>query len=425
MRNRSFVRGITAAIATAALVSACSGGSPATAGSGNGGSSKTLTMWVHTDPNYQAVAEANAAAYEKETGVKIELSYVPWDQYGAKIVAAFASGSEPDIIQGVASWLYPQKVGGQLAEVPADFASALADTNPASLAPVENGNKYYGVPINVNIDAGPLLLYNVDAFKTAGVTPTWDSWSSYITDLQKLTVTDGGTIKRSGIEMAGGDPVAQFLLYFLRSGGTFYSADKKSVQIADKSGEAALQIMQDMFNKYKVDSTSLADYEGIASGTAASIAYGPWYTAVLKHDFPTFQWGWAKIPPSPGQVAEAFGGTNVWAWMVPSSTPNASAAWDYIRWLSKPEQRLASALQTGEIPALKSLWTDPKIATDPRWAPWLPLLKDQVPLLYIGPQDPQYKLLTDMVMSVLLGQSDIPTALKTAQDQLNPIVAGS
>ena len=49
-------------------------------------------MWVHTDPNYMAVAKANAAEYEKETGVKINLTYVPWDQYGAKIVAAFTSG---------------------------------------------------------------------------------------------------------------------------------------------------------------------------------------------------------------------------------------------------------------------------------------------------------------------------------------------
>jgi multiple sugar transport system substrate-binding protein len=424
MRNRPFIRGIAAAVAVAALVSACGGNSPATTGSGSGGSGKTLTMWVHTDPNYQAVAIADAAEYQKETGVEIKLSYVPWDQYGAKIVAAFASCSEPDIIQGVASWLYPQKTGGQLAEVPSDLASTLSDTSPASLAPVEYNGKNYGVPINVNIDAGPFLLYNVDAFKTAGVTPTWDSWSSYTADLQKLTTTDNGTIKRSGIEQAGGDPVAQFLLYFLRSGGTFYSADKKSVQIANQYGQAALQIMQDMVDKYKVDSNSLTDYEGIASGTAASIMYGPWYTAVLKHDFPTFQWGWAKLPPSPGQVTEAFGGTNVWAWMVPSSSSNASAAWDYIRWMSQPAQRIAAALQTGEIPAVQSLWTDPKIATDPRWAPWLPVLKDQVPLLYIGPQDPQYKALTDMVTSVLLGQSTAAAALQTAQDQVDAIIAG-
>ena len=48
------------------------------------GQNVTLTMWVHTDPNYMDVAKANAAEYEQETGVQIDLSYVPWDQYGVE-----------------------------------------------------------------------------------------------------------------------------------------------------------------------------------------------------------------------------------------------------------------------------------------------------------------------------------------------------
>ena len=53
--------------------------------------------------------------------------------------------------------------------------------------------------------------------------------------------------------MDGADPVTQFLLYFLRAGGTFYSADKKSVQIANQYGQTALQTMHDLMYKYKVD----------------------------------------------------------------------------------------------------------------------------------------------------------------------------
>lgn len=436
MGTRALVKGLALVASVALMASACGAGStPApttTAGSSPAATTTatspatpvSLTMWVHTDPNYMAVAKANADAYQKETGNEIKLTYVPWDQYGAKIVAAFAAGSQPDIIQGVASWLYPQKTAGQLAEVPSDLAAAITDTAPASLAPVEYKNKYYGIPLNVNIDSGPFIIYNTDVFQSAGVTPQWSSWDSFVSDLKKVTVTDGGTMKRSGIEMAGADPVTQFLLYFLRAGGTFYSADNTSVQIANKYGETALQTMYDLINKSKVDSTDLTDYEGVASGTAASVIWGPWYTALLKNDFPDFKWGWAPIPPIPGQVTEAFAGTNVWAWMVPSSSKNASAAWDYVRWMGQPDRRVAWSLKTGEIPALQSLWTNSQIASNPQWTPWFPILKDQVPLLYIGPQDPQYKDLTDMVMGVLLGRSAIPAALQTAQDQLNAIIAG-
>ncbi|MHB8890423.1 MAG: extracellular solute-binding protein [Candidatus Limnocylindrales bacterium] len=425
MRSKGFFQAIVLAATVAVVASACTSGSSASPGAASGATQNVaLTMWVHSDPNYMEIAKANAAEYQKETGVQVNLTFVPWDQYGAKVVAAFAAGSQPDIIQGVASWLYPQKTAGQLAEVPADFAAALADTTPASRAPVQLQGKDFGVPLNVNIDSGPFLIYNTDVFQTAGVTPEWSTWDSFVSDLQKLTVVEGGTMKRSGIEMAGADPVTQFFLYFLRAGGTFYSADQKSVQIANEHGEIALQTMYDLLHKAKVDDTNLTDYEGIASGTAASVIWGPWYTALLNTDFPDFKWGWAPIPASPGQVTEAFAGTNVWAWMVPSATKSSQAAWDYIRWMSQPDRRVAWSLKTGEIPAVESLWTDPKIASDPRWAPWFPVLKNQVPLLYIGPQDPQYKALTDMVMGVLLDTSPIPAALQTAQDQLNAIVAG-
>ncbi len=426
MRTRTSVRSTLAVAMVAIIASACSSGSsPGPSQPGGGGNGNvTLSMWVHSDPNYMDVAKANAAAYEAETGVKVDLTFVPWDQYGAKIVAAFTAGSEPDIVQGVASWLYPQKIAGQLTEVPSDLSSTMSDITAASLAPVEHNGKYYGIPLNVNIDSGPLLLYGKSDFDAAGVTPDWSSWDGFVSDLQKLTVTENGTMKRSGIEMYGADPVTQFLQYYLRAGGTFYAADKKSVDIANQAGETALQTMYDLIHKYKVDDTNLTDYEGIASGTAASVIWGPWYTALLNADFPDFKWGWAKIPESPGQVKEAFAGTNVWAWMVPSSSPNAQAAWDYVRWMNQADKRVAWSLKTGEIPATESLWTNDQIANDPRWEPWFPYLKDQVPVLYIGPQDPQYKALTDMVTGVLLDQAAIPAALQTAQDQLNQIVGG-
>ena len=416
MRTGRWASGLAAVIAAALVLAACGGG-------GSGGNGKTLTMWVHTDPNYEAVAKQNAADYEAATGVHIQLTFVSWDQYGAKITSAFRAGSQPDLIQGVASWLYAQKTGGQLDEVPPDLGSQLSGIDEASLVPVEYKKKYYGVPLNVNIDTGPFSIYNVDAFQKAGVTPQWSDWNAYVADLQKLTTQSNGTITRSGIEMMGGDLEIQFLTYFLQAGGQFYSPDGKSVQIDNKYGETALQTMYDLLNTYKVDSPNLTDYEGIATGTAASINYGPWYTATLKADFPDLKWGWAKLPLIPNAAGPYFPGTNVWAWMVSADSPNKSAAWDYVRWLNDKKRRLAWAQQTGEIPAVKSLWHDPSVANDLRWAPWLPILHDQVPLLYIGPQDVYQKVLTDMVNSVLLKKSSIAEALKSAQTQLDQMLA--
>jgi multiple sugar transport system substrate-binding protein len=383
-----------------------------------------LSMWVETDPNYEAAAKAEAAEYEKATGVHVKLSFVPWAQYGAKIAAAFQAGSQPDVIEGVGSWLYAQKTGGQLAELPADLASQMSGFDAASLKPVEWKDKYYGVPLNVNIDAGPFTLYNVTAFEKADVTPKWSTWDAYVADLKKLTTTSNGKITRSGVEMMGGDRMVQFLNYFLQAGGKFYSDDGKSVQINNKYGEIALQTMYDLLNVDHVDSPDLTDWVGIASGTAASVNYGPWYIATIKAGFPNFKWGWAALPLIPNAAGPYFPGTNVWAWMIPADSPNKAAAWDYVRWLNNNTRRLAWAEKTGEIPAVKALWSDQAVVNNPRWTPWLPYLKYQVPLLYVGPQDTYQTVLGNMVTSVLLKQSSIPAALKSAQDQLDQMIAG-
>jgi ABC-type glycerol-3-phosphate transport system substrate-binding protein len=110
--------------------------------------------------------------------------------------------------------------------------------------------------------------------------------------------------------------------------------------------------------------------------------------------------------------------------MVPTDSPNKAAAWSYVSWLNDNSRRLAWSEKTGEIPAVQALWSDPTVANDPRWAPWLPVLKNQIPLLYIGPQDAYQTELTNMVSSVLLKQATIPVALKTAEDRLNQMLAG-
>lgn len=385
----------------------------------------TLTMWVQTAAPYEKAAQLEAAQYEKLTGVHIELSYVPWADFGAKLTSAFAAGAAPDVIEGVEAWVYAQKVGGELSPVPADIVSEMkSGMDNASVTPMDWQGKYYAVPINVNIDNGPFTLYNIDEFQKAHISPSFSSWNAYVADLQKLTTTANGRITRSGLEMMGGDPETGWMQYFLELGGQFYSKNDKSVQIDNKYGSEALQVMYNLLYKYKVDTVDNTAPVGIASGQAATINYGPWYVAEVKASYPNFKWGWAKAPLLPGSVGPYFPGTNVWCWIVPKSSPNQSAAWKFISWLNEDKQRYVWSNLTGEIMAVKAMWKEPKVANDPRWAPWLPYLKYQVPVAYIGPQDTYTTVLTNMVDSVMLKSVKIPQALKSAQSQLNTMLAG-
>ncbi len=357
------------------------------------------------------------------TGVHIELTYVPYADFGAKLTAAFAADAQPDVIEGVAAWVYAQKVGGELSPVPADIASEMKGMDYASVAPMGWKGKYYGVPMNVNIDIGPYTLYNVNDFQKAHVSPNFSSWGAYVAALQKLTITNGGRVTRSGVEMMGEDPEETWMDYFLQAGGQFYSTNDKSVQIDNKYGTEALQIMYDLLYKYKVDNVNNTAFVGIASGQAATINYGPWYIAEMDAYYANFKWGWAKVPLIPGSVGPYFPGTNVWSWIVPKATPDKSAAWQFISWLNEDKQRLAWSDLTDEIMAVKAMWKEPAVANDPRWKVWFPYLKYQVPLAYIGPQNTYTTVLTNMVDSVMLKSAKIPQALKSAQNQLNQMLA--
>lgn len=422
------------AVMLLSMIAACAGPaatsteeSPAQTESAEGaGEPITLRMWVHSNPHYKKMAETYAAEYENETGTKIVLDFLPWEEYGSKAVAAFAGGNEPDILEAVASWLYGQKIAGQLDPLPEDLAANIETRfHQASLPPVEYNGTYYGLPLNVNIDAGPLFVANKALYDEAGVTPKWDNWDAYIADLQKLTQSEGDVITRSGVTIAGGDLMIQFLMYFLQAGGTFYGPDEKSVTINNEYGKIALQTLYDYLYTYKVDSTDLGDFMGVATGTSAGTFYGPWYTKIMDDDFPEVEWVWAETPSLPDGVGPYFPSANVWTWTVSANSPNKEAAWDFIRWLDDNQRRVDWAVETGEIPAVVELWENSDIADSKRFGPWLPYLEYQVPLLHIGPQDEYSNILNNMVSSVLFQEATVDEALAKAEQDLNDFLARS
>jgi len=382
-------------------------------------------MWVHSDPNYEAIANQFASEYQKKTGVKVSLYFYAYSEGQAKITAAFAAHSTPDILQAVSSWLYAPKTTKLLTPVPKSITSTFKNITAPSLAPAKYNGTYYAVPFNDNIDVGPLFFYNKTMWAKDHVSPNFSSWGQYIKALQKLTVKSGSTVLTSGLSCYGaGDIGDMFLKYFLEDGGRLNPPGKITIDINNKYGREALQTVWNYYHKYDVDSTSDTAFEPVGNGTAAAIYMGTWYTALEKADFPSLKWGWAHEPLQPGQKT-AFVSTDPWAWMVPKYSQHQKAAWAFIKFLNEPAQRLAMSLKTGEMPALKTLWKNPKVAKNPRWAPWIPYMKDQVAVEYQAPLDDYYVPLTNMVQSVILNQSSIPSALASTQKQVNASVTAA
>ncbi|MFD0786463.1 extracellular solute-binding protein, partial [Micromonospora azadirachtae] len=115
MSTRRHLGILTAAVLTAASLTACGG-----SGDDAGGSGKTLTYWAS---NQGASIEADKTIlqpeldkFEKQTGIKVKLEVVPWSDLLNKLLAAATSGQGPDVVNIGNTWSASLQATGALVE---------------------------------------------------------------------------------------------------------------------------------------------------------------------------------------------------------------------------------------------------------------------------------------------------------------------
>ncbi|MDQ1607180.1 MAG: multiple sugar transport system substrate-binding protein, partial [Microbacteriaceae bacterium] len=101
------MRTIAAMAAIAAVVmstAACSSG----AGSSPSGAGKTLTYWASNQgtslQNDKEVLTPELAKFTKETGIKVKLEVIGWNDLQTRIQTAVTSGQAPDVVNIGNTW---------------------------------------------------------------------------------------------------------------------------------------------------------------------------------------------------------------------------------------------------------------------------------------------------------------------------------
>ncbi|MFF0341674.1 ABC transporter substrate-binding protein [Kribbella sp. NPDC004875] len=275
--TRSLVLGALAAAALA--LTGCTAGAPASSDSGD---EVTLTFLVSESPNLtpQYWDAAIARASKAVPGVKIKK--VVGENTPAYAQQLFASGQAPDIFAaGIANGL-AQK--GELAEYSRDELTAAGITDFTS--GTING-KFYGIPTGAQ--AIPLVYYNKDLFKKAGISAPPKTYAELLEDCAKL--------KAAGIapfEIGGGGKdtwATSFALNATVSADVqvadpawFLKREKGDVKFSDPEfvGAAAkvAKIVKDGFADPNGMTRTYADLEqAFLAGKAAMYPMGSWFTA--------------------------------------------------------------------------------------------------------------------------------------------------
>lgn len=93
---------------------------------------------------------------------------------------------------------------------------------------------------------------------------------------------------------------------------------------------------------------------GFKNGKFATLACPAWMVGYIKGQAPNTEGKW-RIADIPGEGGN-WGGSFL---TIPKQGKNVQAAWDFINWVTAPEQALSIFKEVGNLPAQPAIWEDP------------------------------------------------------------------
>ena len=413
LNRRQFLGAAGAVTATAGLAG-CGGFSTSNSGGGATNSDTlTFTTWG-TDAELAGFRSAIAGFEQANSGSKVTLNAVPYEQMFSNIDAQLQAGNPPDVFR-VPYYTFGSYAGrGQLLDLTSVLPSGFSDRfTEAAWAAVQNSGKPFGVPHHTDTTA---ILYNKTALDSAGITsvPTklddaW-TWDEFTAIAQKLRKALPGSKYPFGYNWQG-NGVTRWLTWLFEADGRFLAEDLTTPAINSAAGQAAVDYTKSFFpNKFvpandSIKSTTYAADSWYAQTTAMVFSGAfqiPDAASTLK-----FEWG-ATFAPRKNRAASDFGGNALVATAKTTKPQLAASFLDYVTQTAQmktfcegasllPTRRdlIASGIDFKVRPELSPVFigqastvraTDSSQVASPNMSKIITVLKDQLEQAFVGSQ---------------------------------------
>src|SRR5450759_1431826 len=354
-----------ALLATGALTSCSSGGTPA-ADAGSKTIRVTLANHVWTDTIKSKLPE-----FEKATGLKVELSQYGEDQLSAQYNVKLNAGTnEIDVMM-----YRPLQEGklfaknGYLANLSTDVKAnkqwGWEDFQSGPVGSTMYKNNVVGVPI---ITEQEVLYYRKDLLAKAGlqVPKTMDELESAAKTIKAQNPGVAGFVARTGKSPA----VTQFSSFLYSFGGDFVDANGKSA-VASDAAKQAYAFYGGLIHNYGPAnvSTDMSWPEAMAIFTQGKAGLYTEADSLYKNATDPVK---SKVAKTVGFAPMPAGSSGSKAYNIPSwalgvneASANQANAWKFIEWATSKNMTLE--IQKAGVPGARtSVWSDPAgIATYP------------------------------------------------------------
>ncbi len=335
----------------------------------------TLAIWTgftELQPFYEAVAKAYSSAHPEVKCTVLSTSLREAEQ---KLSAAVPTGTGPDIYD----------IGTNIS---VNFIEAgLIDPNPADIDKyLKSGawNKFvvdfftlngktYGLPLYEGSKAS--MFYNKAMFKEAGIAEPPATMADCVEAAKKLVKFDSsGKMTRSGISLrlsGQGSGICEKFRYLLEGAGAPVivktASGKYHNGFDNDAGRAALQWVVDAVQKWKIDDPKVPhDAAAFAAGTTAMLWREAWVIGEIHDKAPNLEYGVAPIPKwtasSPNRML-----LQPWGVYVNGKSANKPAAWEFVKFLTNPENSLRITEMTGWVSEREDVDWKPLLAKTPQF----------------------------------------------------------
>ena len=413
---RSMRLSLPLAAVASVLLAACGGGAN---NAGGGATSESDVSGTIRAANWGGNPTENALVKKYETDfmtkypkIKVTQEEIP-DKFEDKIKTEMSANNEPDAMYVSTKLMNFAAPAGRLLDLGPlmskwgvnkdDYVSTL-------MSPWQLNGKQYALPK----DFGDLVLfYNKSMFTAKGLQPP-ASWDDVKADAKALTT---GTVK--GLSLPTDS--ARFDAFLFGYGAQVLSGDKKKAAFNTSQGQDALT----NYSSFQLQDKSSdlpdklgATWPGDAFGKqkAAMVIEGGWLIPYMHDTYPSVQYGSVKIPKFPAKQASLLF-TNGWG--CSAKTKNQDACMIFVKYMTGHDVQ-QQVLQSGfALPARKDLGTDPAITSNPDVKNLWDSANFAVPWTF-GPHEDKIQSAFDtMLQSVLLGKSDVKSAMSKAEADVN------
>ncbi|MFB9353182.1 ABC transporter substrate-binding protein [Sneathiella chinensis] len=299
---------------------------------------------------------------------------------------------------------------------------------PAFMENSQTGGKTYGIPYQRST---PVLYWNKDAFKEAGLDPNTPpkNWEEMVAFSKKLTKRDAnGNVTQWGLRIpSSGFPYWLFQGLTTQNDVILANNDGNETNFDDPKVVEALQFMVDLSTKHKVMQPGIVEWgttpKAFFEGQAAMMWTSTGNLTNVRDNAP-FPFGVGMLPANKRYGAPT-GGGNFYIFK-DSTDEQKKASFDFIKWITAPEQAARWTIATGYVAPRPDAW-ETKLMKD-YVADFPPALIARDQLEYAVAELSTYQnqritsILNDALEAAITGKKDPAEALKEAQKKADRIL---